>query len=466
MKFTFRHLGAIDEATVELAPLTIICGRNNTGKTYVTYAIHALLSTWRQLIPWTIARTDMNALLQGGIVSIDLQEKFVSMWDDTIATMNQKWQQFLPVALAAPKERFEKTELSFELEIGNEWKAAPFEKEFRSEEGKILFSVKKVADSSIVDCVAVKDDQSEFPRYAIEDFVNQALVEAVLGTYIPTVFMVSTERTGAVTFKDELNLTKNKIVNFLAKMESSSDAINPGQLFEAVYKRGYPLPVENNVQFVNRLGSLESRRGELVESHPQLEADFELITGGRYETSKDGVTHFVPNGAKTKLQLSEASSAVRSLVVFWYWLRTQARKGQLLVIDEPELNLHPENQRAFARFLVRLVNFGVHVLITTHSDTMVREFNTLLMFGRDLPHASDVRDKFGYGSEEKLLPDQIRLYVANGKPRTPSGRSKNNARSTLLRIDPDTKLGLAADIFDSTIIEMNKVQDALRYGAA
>ena len=60
MKFKFEKLGAIDEATVELAPLTVICGRNNTGKTYITYAIYALLSSWRQLIGWQVSDDDMQ----------------------------------------------------------------------------------------------------------------------------------------------------------------------------------------------------------------------------------------------------------------------------------------------------------------------------------------------------------------------------------------------------------------------
>jgi hypothetical protein len=466
MKFIFKNLGAIDEATVELAPLTVICGRNNTGKTYVTYAIHAFLSAWRQLVPWSVSNEDLQSLLKGGAVSVDLQEKFVSKWAEISVGMNRNWEDYLPLALAAPKERFTKTELSVELDLDTSWQVKPFEKEFRSDAGKLIFSAKKPEHSSVVECVAIRDDESAFPSFAIQDFVNQALVEAVLGSYIPPVFMVSTERTGAVTFRDELNLTKNKIVSFLTKMESNKDAINPGQLFDAVYKRGYPLPVEKNVQFVNSLGSLESRRSELVEANPELESDFEAITGGRYETSKDGVTHFIPKGVTTKLQLSEASSAVRSLIVFWYWLRTQAKTGQLLLVDEPELNLHPDNQRAFARFLARLVDLGVRVLITTHSDTMVREFNTLLMLGRELEHYADVRNKFGYAANEKLRSDQIRLYVANGKPKTPTGRAKSGAKSTLVRIDPDEKLGLAADIFDSTIIDMNRMQDALRYGAA
>lgn len=467
MKFKFEKLGAIDEATVELAPLTVICGRNNTGKTYITYAIYALLSSWRQLIGWQVSDDDMRKLQSSGTVAIDMENQFASRWEEIRLKAGENWKDFLPQALAAPPERFKDTELSFDFDLNDRWIKRAFKKEYRSDKGRILFSAEKPENSPIIEFVALRDEDSkDFPRFALEDFVSQALLEAVLSPYIPTVFMVSTERTGAVAFKEELNLTKNKIVTLLTKMEAGKEThLHPGKLFEAVYKRGYPLPVESNVQFVNRFGSLEGRTGSFLDKHADLVTDFENIAGGRYETDKDGVTRFAPKGMSVKLQLSEASSAARSLVVFWYWLKTQASVGDMLLIDEPELNLHPENQRSFARLLAKLVNLGIQVLITTHSDTIIREFNTLIMFAQNAPHMDAVRKEFGYAPDESLAAESICLYVANGRPRTASGRARRNSFSTLERIPPDKKLGLSAEIFDATIIEMGKMQDALRYGA-
>lgn len=467
MKFEFQNLGAIDTAEVEIAPLTIICGRNNTGKTYITYAIHAFLSSWRQQIGWRLNGDYMRRLQESGTVTVNMVDEFTSKWPDIREKAGENWRDFLTHALAAIPERFTRTKLSFDFEIDSKWVEAQFKKEFRSDKGKILFSAEKPAGSPNIDFVALRDkDSRDFPTYALEDFVSETLLEAVLTPYIPSVFMVSTERTGAVAFKEELNLTKNKIVTLLTKMESGKEThLHPGKLFEAVYKRGYPLPVENNVQFVNRFGSLEGRTGSLLEKHPELSVEFENIADGRYETNKDGVTHFVPRGVSIKLGLSEASSAARSLVLFWYWLKTQAAIGDMLLIDEPELNLHPENQRRFARLLARLVNLGVQVLITTHSDTIIREFNTLIMLDQNLPHMGAVREQYGYNQDEHISADKIRLYVANGRPRSPSGRAKRNSIATLECIRADKKLGLSAEIFDATIIEMSEIQDALRYGA-
>ena len=56
-----------------------------------------------------------------------------------------------------------------------------------------------------------------------------------------------------------------------------------------------------------------------------------------------------------------------------FYLKHVAAPGQLIIIDEPELNLHPSRQIMMARLLTMLVKFGLRVMITTHSDYIVRK---------------------------------------------------------------------------------------------
>jgi ABC-type cobalamin transport system ATPase subunit len=66
----------------------------------------------------------------------------------------------------------------------------------------------------------------------------------------------------------------------------------------------------------------------------------------------------------------------------WYYLQHNAEAGDVVMIDEPELNLHPANQRILARLLVQMVNRGLYVVASTHSDYIVREINILLMLDK------------------------------------------------------------------------------------
>ena len=56
MKIKIANLGLIDEAEIHVKDLTIVCGENNTGKTYVTYALYGFLKLWRRLAERTIQK--------------------------------------------------------------------------------------------------------------------------------------------------------------------------------------------------------------------------------------------------------------------------------------------------------------------------------------------------------------------------------------------------------------------------
>ena len=48
MKVIIENIGVFKYAEYELADLTIICGKNNTGKTYATYALYGFIDFFRR----------------------------------------------------------------------------------------------------------------------------------------------------------------------------------------------------------------------------------------------------------------------------------------------------------------------------------------------------------------------------------------------------------------------------------
>lgn len=466
MKLSFENLGALDRGEIELADLTIVCGENNTGKTYVTYALYCLLKTWKRLINLHLAR-EFEELRQSGVVRIDAQEKIVNKWSDISQSVLVRFHNAFPEMLASKSDLFKSTKLDFLIKIDDRWKNEIFSRELRSGKDKLLVTILKQENSSIVEIAAPKPDEGmNSPINPLREFIEEALVDMILSGSMPNVFMVSTERTGATTFRNELNLAKNRIIDLLTQTHKDGGGdLTPGMVFETIYRRkDYAMPVDDNVRFTNALPSAESELSPLLKEESSLLDQFTQIVGGHYSTNKDGVTYFQPKGTKVKLGLGEASSAVRSLLIVWYWLKYQAIKGDLLMIDEPELNLHPENQRRMARFIAALVNAGVKVFITTHSDTIIREINTLIMLSRNLSHFEQVRKEHGYGKNEQLTHDKVVLYVT-GEAKFVVERAKNKRTlKTLLKITPDEKLGIDVESFDKTISDMGRMQDDLRYG--
>jgi wobble nucleotide-excising tRNase len=228
----------------------------------------------------------------------------------------------------------------------------------------------------------------------------------------------------------------------------------------------YPLPVDTNVDFVRELEYVTRKQSFIAKEHPEVLVDFADIIGGDYTITQDNLLYYTPKGTQDKLTMVESSSAVRSLLDLGFYLRHVARKGDLLMVDEPELNLHPENQRRIARLFARLVNLGVKVFITTHSDYIVKELNTLIMLNHDKPHLKRIAEDNGYRQSELIRSDQVKVYMTQ-EILVPleEGQKRRRRGLTLVEADVDPVLGIEAPSFDETIDEMNSIQADIVWGA-
>lgn len=135
-------------------------------------------------------------------------------------------------------------------------------------------------------------------------------------------------------------------------------------------------------------------------------------------------------------------------------------------MDEPELNLHPENQRRVARLLARLVNVGIKIFVTTHSDYIIKELNTLIMLNHDKPHLKRIAKDNGYQVAELIKADQVRVY-ASQEDLMPleEGQKRRRRGHTLVLADIDPSFGIEIRSFDESIDAMNKIQQDIVWGA-
>ena len=136
------------------------------------------------------------------------------------------------------------------------------------------------------------------------------------------------------------------------------------------------------------------------------------------------------------------------------------------MVDEPELNLHPANQCRIARLFARLVNLGIKVFLTTHSDYIVKELNTLIMLNHDKPHLKRIVQENDYRDDELIRSGQVKVYMAQ-EDLIPleEGQKRRRRGHTLVEADIDPELGIEAPSFDGTIDEMNRIQRDIVWGA-
>ena len=462
MKVRVENLGPLKQAELELGDLTIICGNNNTGKTYATYALFGFLHHWSNMPGGTVTSQQISTLLRDGELRIDVSD---SKLTGRILDKACRWySQELPKVLASKSEHLRDARFHVELGYDELPKVSDrdYEKMVRQGKNTNFLSMRKSAnDTELVVTLLADQNTTDIPsdRF-IKKLISDSLVEILFDGIFPDPFIASAERTGAAIFRKELNFARNRL---LEEMARSGGNVDPVRLLLKSYQ-DYALPVKVNADFIRNLESISKEDSALLTDHPDFLDDFTDIIGGEYLAGSNDTLYFKPSGGRLKLTMDESSSAVRSLLDTGFYLRHVAKKGDLLMMDEPELNLHPENQRRIARLFARLVNSGIRVFITTHSDYIVKELNTLIMLNLVRPHLKRIAEDEGYRPDELLSPEQVKVYIAKADLVQLKQNSKRSRHPTLVKADVSPDFGISAPSFDESINRMNEIQDAIVWG--
>ena len=459
MKIKIKNLGALKQAEFTLGDLTIICGGNNTGKTYATYALFGFLLTWRRMFAIEINDEKIEQLLSEGVIRLEIQD-YTNQVAKTISEGCQAYTQQLPKTFAAPADRFKETEFSVSLNSENISLDSQLDRKIGSEE-VALFSTTKSRDSTeLVVTLLVEKEKVKIPMEILKHVISNDLKDIIFAKVFPRPFIASAERTGAAIFRKELNFARNRLLEEMGQVDKK---IDPMELLFKDYE-DYALPIKTNVDFTRTLETVSKKTSFVAEKHPDILKNFADIIGGEYTVTRNDELYYVPRGKRIKLSMDESSSAVRSLLDIGFYLRHEAEYGDLLMVDEPELNLHPENQRRVARLFAQLINLGIKVFITTHSDYIIKELNTLIMLNQDKPYIRRIAEEEGYASGELLSSDKVKVYIAEEALITLDGKTRRTKCQTLTLASVDPELGIEARSFDTTIETMNRIQESIVWG--
>ncbi|MCP5275501.1 MAG: AAA family ATPase [Burkholderiales bacterium] len=461
MKITIKNLGAIKQAEFTLGELTIICGGNNTGKTYATHATYGFLDFLRTNAEFPVNQSDIEKLYSEGAIQISLQP-YIEDLKKHLGISSKNYSKILYKIFGGTEQHFDDASLTFDMDCGDSKLTDKVELTFGTANRGVL-NIKSIPDinSLEISLIVEKSDEEPPSKYVVEDMIRSGIGNVLMGNVIPKPFLASAERTGAAIFQKELDFTRNRLIEMLG---DKSAKLSPIQLL-GKFSGEYPIAVRKNVDFIRELPNITHKESFILKNHPELLEAFKDIIGGEYKVSKDGEIQFYPSSNKRiKLSLVESSSAVRSLLDIGFYLRHVATPGDLLMIDEPELNLHPENQRRVARLFARLVNIGIKVFITTHSDYIIKELNTLIMLNQGGERLKTIAEHENYRDSEMLNPGKVRVYIAEEALIKLDGAQRKTKCQTLVQADIDSKLGIEARSFDKTIEDMNRIQEEIVWG--
>ena len=179
-----------------------------------------------------------------------------------------------------------------------------------------------------------------------------------------------------------------------------------------------PLPTLSGVlaDFLKGLIELtdERRAADSDRLADRLETD---ILGGAVGVRRSAIGypsfHYRPATWRKELALMNTSSMVSELAPVVLYLRHVVRKGDVIIIEEPESHLHPRMQVAFTRFLAAVVKAGIRVIVTTHSEWVLEALANLVRLS-EVPKPR--RSKVDAGGPA-LTPDEVGAWHFEPKQR-------------------------------------------------
>ena len=494
------NFGPIKRAAVDLRPLTVFVGPSNTGKTYfavLLYALYRVLGGYNRL-PGPL-HGEYSRLLDGPAAAEtalrprelrDLLDKLEAdaasfSLSDLPERARDAGRTFLldPETLQAGLEREFKR--CFDLESVSDLVRSPG----RHREMGISLAVGEkdrdfwgfgaaVSESGVTADGRLDDDlvlvpeggpASTFARrfrswakqwigdagnrgYPIEEFFDDLLFEML--------------RSGGVQGGDAhyLPAARSGIMQSHRVIASSLVARST----RAGLEHFSELPTFSGVMadFMERLILYEEDESD-GRSMSELAARLEQETlAGRIRSRRPtpgGYPEFVyrPRGTKQDVRLSRASSMVSELAPVVLFLRGPVGRGDTLIIEEPEAHLHPAAQTRVAVALARLVRAGVRVVVTTHSDWLLKEIGNLMRAGELQEAGGPAVDD---GPPSALRRGEVGIWLFHKAGPASGSTVEEIPFDSIEGVEPPDYEDVAEALYNRSADLQNRLEDAAKGG--
>ena len=453
MKLQIKELGAIKEGTIDLSKkLNVFCGPNGTGKTYMAYTIYGLLKNQihigsnEEVVKNLIDKKSLN-------YSIDF-DALIEYRKDLISNFKEEFDSLFGIGEELAKQFFGNTSIDFKEtneEFENTLTTCGFESLLVIRKTNLKFTKQtnsKELQIELLDKTITNEDIS-----TLNFFLNSAIF-SLLATYpISSTYILPVERNSIFTFSKELSISKQEAVDHFHAMTSK----NKTDRFDLLFKKTtrYPLAIKDGLMIADDLAETKKNTSDYFEFATEIENE---LLHGKVVITNEGEIQFKPNKAQKRLlPIHMTASIIKSLASLVIYLKHIAKSNDLIIIDEPEINLHPDNQIILTRLFARLINKGFRLLISTHSDYVVREINNLIMLSSNKEEVIKLKEMFNYDKEEYINKEDIEVHFFDYP------KKKTGNKQVIIKKLEILSSGFEIPTVNNTIEDQNNIAEELFY---
>ena len=363
MKITVKNFGPIREAKdIRISPLTFFVGPSNSGKSYLAAVINSVIEAAGESFVDPLPKIDESEIKDA------VAKRFFRDW---VKSMQQIWKGRIAYYLGEEGENIAKSR-SMRVII-------------YSDDGDIVIDLcepqkSRISKTHLNNLVArarkredkYNDDFSPSVKIFI-GLVGEFCVELFGNEWVKSYCLPAAR--GAVM--QSYRAIVDQSIRRASEFGTRHGNVSP--MFSGIFG-----------DFTRRLIGIDKKEKggkEIIAINKILESN---ILRGRINVIFPDIGlpefRYVVKGKKGDMAINNVSASVAELAPLSVFMRYCLNPRNLLIWEEPEMNLYPQAQRDIADIMVRLANAGVFVVATTHSDIVLEQIGNAV-------HAADIKSK-------------------------------------------------------------------------
>lgn len=368
MQLGLENIGKIRQAFIELNGLTVIAGKNDTGKSTVSKALFAMCSGFYNIYDKVKIERNKSILL-----SLRLAISIISEHNFSSAELPTKFDQSELLTILESKKNNPNliSDVLIETVLANTDQSIID----RNKKDPVLKEVLNKIVNRVCQVLSISNDE------VIKNIINEKLTSEFSGQ-LNNIFYnnqgkISLEQQGIRT--TTVTIVDNNVEDIQGVQDIQLGTVyldNPFMINTkyAHFFDAFSIPWDHQYTLLRQLSNNNTQNTiEKIIVNKKLNevyANISSVCDGsmNFDKKTGNFTYKLKNSDKS-LNVKNLSAGLKTFVILKTLLQNGSiEEGGTVILDEPEIHLHPEWQLLFAELIVLLhKHFSVNVLLTTHS---------------------------------------------------------------------------------------------------